>query len=377
MRKSITDVFLGLLSNALWGTTYELKNKTWNHVQFQAMMSIAKKQALAGLISQALMNLDIRLEKQDAMKLFALQRNIRQRNKEMDKAVVELCQEMARRNIRIFVMKGQTLSRLYSDPGLRQSGDIDFLCYPDDWDKAVGYFKDELKLDITDNTTEKHISFQMNGVEYELHRMMTAFASPSHIRYWDETVMPEIWSSLCKVKIEEYDVPTLSSLHNALYVFVHAFVHLLDEGVGLRQFCDWAKTLEVLPRDEELVERLRNHLEKLGLLNAYLGLGAILTDYLGFPKENFPFEIPEKEHKRAEKLFRNIMEMGNFGHNKRYVKNHGVIHGVQHLGRITLQARRFYHYAPAEAWWRVPYLFKWWGVKIGRKMLGIIGKKTV
>ena len=48
----------------------------------------------------------------------------------------------------------------------------------------------------------------------------------------------------------------------------------------------------------------------------------------------------------------------------------GVIHGLQHIGRMFCQARKFSNYAPAEAWWKIPNLIRWWITKIGR-MIGI------
>jgi len=368
-------MLLRLVRASLWSTPLKMQGHVWTHEQYAHVMSLAREQALAGLVSQALMDSGIRLERQDALELFALQQRIRKRNALMNNAVVKLCQKMKERGIRIFVMKGQTLAAHYPDAGLRQSGDIDFLCYPDDWDKAIDFFCNELKLPVTDNTTEKHVSFQIGGVEYELHRQLAAFASPRHRRYWEEYVVPEMWASVSAVTIDGYDVPTLSPLYNVLYVFVHSFAHLLDEGVGLRQFCDNAVLLaQQVNRpdgnDEFDVQLLEKHLEGLGLRQAFTGFGAILTDYLGFPEKSFPFIITDEDHRRAPKLLMNMFELGNFGHNKRYIQESGILHGIEHLSRITLQARRFYHYAPSEAWWRIPYMFKWWGIKIKRLFSG-------
>ena len=62
----------------------------------------------------------------------------------------------------------------------------------------------------------------------------------------------------------------------------------------------------------------------------------------------------------------NIWKMGNFGHNQKYIREQGILHGAQHLWRIGRQASRFAHYAPTESWWRIPYMFKWWGMKLIR-----------
>ncbi|MBQ5979502.1 MAG: hypothetical protein IJL58_05735 [Bacteroidales bacterium] len=94
--------------------------------------------------------------------------------------------------------------------------------------------------------------------------------------------------------------------------------------------------------------------------------GAILTDYLGLPAEDFPFEIPEEFHRRAGSLWKNILELGNFGKNKKYLRSSGPIHGLQHLWRIAGQALKFHYYAPTESWSKIPRMFRWWGEKVRR-----------
>ncbi len=364
------ETFLRFLRSAIWGKPEQLTGREMTLNQYQSLMKLAQQQAVAALLAQAIMDSGLRLPRQAAAEVFALTEATRQRNKEMDEAVVALCREMEERNIRIVVFKGQTLAPLYPDPGLRQSGDIDFACHPDDWDKAEHYFREELKLEIEDNVTKKHLSFERNGIEYELHRSMTEFCRPKNQHYWDRVVMPEIWETIDFIEINGTRVPTLSAEINAIYVFVHIFHHLMSEGIGLRQFCDFAlcakeSLLLTSPKGGDL----EKHLKGLGLLGAYTGLGAILTDYLGLPEEDFPIPISQDDHRRAPKLLEDIWKKGNFGKNEKYSQARGVIHGIEHLGRIFQQAWKFGHYAPAEAWWRVPYMFQWWGKKIVRIIL--------
>lgn len=364
------DMFLKLLRASLRGKRFNWQGRSWTHEQYMSVMAIARQQAVAGLVAQSLVDSGVKLDQNDALKLFPMVQRIRQNNTKLNEKVVDLCKQMNERNIRIYVFKGQTLATMYPDGGLRQSGDVDFGCYPEDWDECLGIFKNEMVLDITDDTTEKHVSFNISGVEYELHRQLTAFSYPRHRKYWAKAVMPEILNTLSSVNINGYEVPTLHPTYNALYVFVHIFYHLLDEGVGLRQFCDWAVLLmQDMENSSQCidVELLERHLRGLGLKKAYTGLGAILTDFLGLPEEIFPLPISAKDHKRAKALLNNMLEMGNFGHNKRYKKNSGAVHGLQHIGRITMQARRFYVYAPSEALWRVPYMFNWWASKLVSK----------
>lgn len=340
--------------------------------EWQDILRLAHEQAIVGVLLSAIEQLpaEHRPEKDVLLQWIGEARIIRARNEVLDKRVVELCKAMDAEGVSMLVFKGQTLARLYHDKGLRQSGDIDFYVHDNDWLRAIAWLNDQRERgeidNYEDNTTIKDVQYSYRGVAYEMHRMLVAFSAKSHQRYWDKVVVPEIWQSVSHVDINGYDVPTLSPVMNVLYVFVHIFEHLISDGVGLRQFVDWFYIIDSIQLTDDCRITLEQHLKGLGLLKAYKGLGAILTDYLGLPKERFPFEISDQDHKDAAKLVENIIQMGNFGHNVQYQQNKGVIHGVQHLKRIYRQARLFGHYAPLEAWCKLPSMIEWWGRKICR-----------
>lgn len=366
------ETFLRFLRTALWGEHIDLTGKELTMGQYQSLMQLANEQAVAGLFGQVVMDSGIRLPKQAAMEVYSLVEHIRQRNEVMDQALAHLCQDLQRIGVRFVVFKGQTLARHYPCPALRQSGDIDFAVHPEDWKRAIEFFQQEWQAQITDNNSDKHIEFEIEGVQYELHRKLTSFAYPRHQRYWEERVMAEVWEHIEQVEIGGALVPVMAPVYNVLYTFVHIFFHLIIEGIGLRQFCDWSLTIH---NSQVTIHKspLEKHLKGIGLEKAYTGLGALLTDYLGLPEERFPFTITADDHKRAPRLMENIWEMGNFGHNKPQASSRGIRNGLMRLSRTVGQARQFHHYAPAEAWWRIPYIFKWWGTKLGRKVkrLGI------
>lgn len=377
MNEEVRELMLRFVRSSLWGTSVDMKGQTLAHDRFLALTQLATQQSLMGLVSQGLMDSGVRLEREDALNLYALQQNIRRQNRIMDEAVVSFSKEWSEAGIRFSIMKGQTLAAFYPDSGLRQSGDIDFLVHPENWEKAIRYVREVKKKKIEDDNSEKHVEWLLDGVQYEMHRWLTAFAYPKHHRYWEKIVVPEIWKHPFTIDINGYEVPTLSPTYNVLFIFVHIFFHLIIEGIGLRQFCDWAVLLNnvqneaIKGRSEKCdspyeVATLERHLEGIGLRKAFTGLGAILTDYLGLPEEKFPFAISQQEHQDAKALMDDILEKGNFGHNIAYKNQPGVRHGIEHLGRIFQQSRTFAHYAPAEVWWRVPYMFKWWAKKITR-----------
>lgn len=358
--------FLSLLRYALWGTTYEGLTGELSHNHYVSLIELSKQQTVAGLISQSLIDNNVKLEEDDAMDVCSLLVSINRQNRKIDEAVVKLCKMMEEQHIRIMVMKGQTLSIFYPQPELRQCGDIDFICHPDDIAKAVQFLKKDLGLKLSDAGSDKHARFTMDDVKYEIHRMLTNFAYPPSHRYWENVYMKDVWEHPYTVEVNGYPVPTLAPTYNAVYVFEHILFHLIMDGVGLRQFCDWAISLH---QNKENIDKdlLIKHLEGVRLKKAYSGLGAVLTDYLGLPEESFPLPISDKDHKKAASLFKNLIEWGNFGHNLQYKNAHGPLHGLEHLARIGSQAWRFKSYAPAELLWRVPYMLKWWTKRLIRQ----------
>lgn len=326
------------------------------------LFKIAEDQAIMGVL---LAGLDRLPASQRPPQLLLLEwigqgEAIRQRNKVMDDAVINLCQNMSEEKVEMFVFKGQTIAALYPKAGLRQSGDIDFFVFPKYWDKAISIIGR-----IEDGHSPNHVEYVENSVQYEMHRRMLTFSYSKHNSYWEKVVMPEITKNPFYVTIDGYEAPTLAPTYNILYVFCHLFHHFIADGVGLRQFIDWMMLLGNGGYD---VETLDKHLKGLGLKKAFVGMGAVLTDYLGLPESEFPFEISKKNHERTATIVDNIMRYGNFGHNEAYKNASGVWHGVERLGRITKQSIRFGYLAPAESWGRIGFFFNWWSKKLTKKI---------
>ena len=364
------EMFFELLQIALGNR--ECLSRDLSADEWEQIYNLSKEQIVFGVMLKGIQHLP---QGQWPPKFLLLQwvgetNIIQQQNEEMDKAVVELCQSMEDEDIRIFIFKGQSVGTLYNDPSLRQSGDIDFYCHNEDWVKAIQYFKKKKGLQLNNLHSQKDVSFTLNDIIYEMHNQITVFSYPIHSRYWKRIVMPEIIAHPYSVKVGGMDVPTLAPTYNALFIFIHIFQHLIADGIALRQFCDWAWVLST-QHDEIDVDVLRRHLRKLGLLKAYSGLGAVLTEMLGIAPELFPFEISDKDRERLPALWQNMLEHGNFGKKLAYKTKNMYAHGLEHLWRMGKQAREFYHYAPAEAWWHIPHMFSWWPIKFG-----IILKKT-
>lgn len=208
----------------------------------------------------------------------------------------------------------------------------------------------------------------MDGIRYEIHRKITNFAYlPSH-HYCEKVFMQEVWNDPYTINVDGYSVPVMAPTYNAVYVFYHIFLHLISDGIGLRQFCDWAMLLHHYRNiiDQSL---LIKHLKGVRLYNAYRKTGSVLVEYLGLPEADFPLSISNNDRQSTELLLNNIFHHGNFGHNIKYHRSRGLIHAYEHLKRVFCQVLLFYRYAPVEVLCRIPHMFLWWMKRIVRTLI--------
>lgn len=362
---SVHKEYTALLRFALWGLESEDVPNCLSHSKCLALRKLSSEQTTVGLISQALVDRNVKLEGEDVADVLATIQTVKELNQRLNDAVINLCQLMDKQGIRILVLKGQTYAAFYPDPSLRQCGDIDFVCHPDDIEKAIAYLKYDLGLSLSDSGSNKHARFRKDGILYEIHCLLTNFAYPPSHRYWEGVFMKEVWSHPFYINVDGYNVPTMAPTYNAIYVFEHIFFHLIMDGIGIRQFCDWALLLRQYQTEIDK-ELLIKHLKGVRLEKAYVGLGAFMVERLGLLEKYFPLSIGKEHYERLNSLSDNISMFGNFGHNVHYISSRGPIHAIEHLVRIGRQVRRFAYLAPMEVLWRIPYMIKWWMLRIIR-----------
>ena len=364
---TIDREYVALLRYALWGLESEDIPNSLSHSQYLALRKLSSEQTTAGLISQALIDRKVKLDGGDAADVLTTILTVKELNQKLNHAVVNLCRLMDKQGIRILVLKGQTYATFYPDSSLRQCGDVDFVCHPDDIEKAIAYLKYDLGLALSDKSSNKHARFRMDGILYEIHRKITNFAFlPSHY-YCENSFMKEVWSHPYHINVDGYPIPVMAPTYNAVYVFEHIFLHLISDGIGLRQFCDWSLLLHHY-QDQINHDLLTKHLKGVRLDKAYRNMGTVLVDYLGQSESEFPIDLPKDRRKLLDSLLTNIYSFGNFGHNLRYSHSRGPIHALEHLKRVFNQVSLFYKYAPTEVLWRIPHMFVWWIKRIVRSV---------
>lgn len=344
---------LPVLRYALWGeASDELKSVPW-----KMLMQTATEQAVFGLAFCAFEKIGPKDFTQPLLfEYIGLEQQIEKGNRCINSVLQRFIEDIRSQEIDICVVKGQVVGTCYPNPIVRQSGDIDFWVRPNNIDKCEAFIKKSLYCEIHRSEAEKHVEFQWEGIQFEVHNTLASFSNGKNQRYFDGIIESD---TLFAVEINGNEVLTLSPTINALYIFIHLFHHMIDTGVGLRQFCDWMMWLH---RYKEDINRkaLIVHLRALELEKPYRVLGAILIEDLGLPEEEFPLAISDKDRKRSRKVLKDVIEMGNFGHNKSQVCRLGVLHSIQTGLRMFIQEIKYFDLAPKEIAGRLPKTFCWY-----------------
>ena len=385
-----------ILRSELWGTGLSFSQLT--HSEFEELMALAGEQTVTGLVGDCLIKNNIKLEREDALSLFAKMKAIEKTNNRVNENLVSFVNFMERKGVDYIIVKGQVAGALYPNPDVRMSGDVDLYFVGDNYEKIKGLVEQRLGKQLSKLSDGKHVEFEVNSVVFELHEKLSRLATRKHQDYWDQMIDNAILEGTDTVTIAGKEIKTLSATYNALYIFVHLFYHMTASGVGLRQLCDWAMVLHNLNDNVNDNEKLLNtkaqrdkvfndnrtpsllregrggspiggSLKELGYLKAYKAMGAFLVEYLGLPEEEFPFTLTEKDRKWVETIKKNILKRGNFGRTRRKVKKLGVLHSME-TGYLNMaQTITFYRLAPKEVLLRFTSLGEWFleRFKIKRK----------
>lgn len=327
-----------------------------SEIDWQELLSFAKKQTIIGLFWQGIQRLgDVanKPSEDDVMDWMGEYTKIVRRNTKTNDAVAWLAKFMRSNDIGFFVFKGQTIASYYPIPEMRTSGDVDFYVFKKDWDRTKSLLEKEVT--ITDDHSGQHLEFTKDGVPIEMHYHTAVFASGSKQRYWDELIESYFDDVLDQAKINDVEVPTLPPTLNSIYLFVHIYHHFLKEGIALRQFIDWMMFFEA-KHDEIVVSELTAKLERVGLLRAFKAFGAILTEVLGMDVKFFPYSLTDRDKNYVDKIMAIVLRYGNFGKYGRKEQQGGWKHSIETGLRSFRHITQFFWLSPAENLLWIPKL---------------------
>ena len=328
--------------------------------EWYAVFEEAQRQTVAGICLAGIdrlmvqgSRLKVAMPFQLKMEWIGQSEQIKQQNEKVNGVLKELASLLNENSVRYAVVKGQTIASYYSrlmvqgegltdDLGLlRQAGDIDFYVAPEDFERTKQLIKEAWGVTYEEKEGHHHVEFEYKGVTLEQHHKLIKLYDKKKEGYWDKLMH----DAFCEQEIGGVKVLVLSPTLHSLYIFLHLYHHLLELGVGLRQFCDWAVILHSC-KEEIDHEAIRRHLKVLGMEKAYKACGAILVEKLGLPADNFTYELNDSDRKYGRKVKDVVDYRGNMGHYNLKGGYEGMWHNLEATGIKIAHFMKFMPLAP-------------------------------
>ena len=342
MKNQYSSLLFSLLREAIWRKG-EISLKELSAEDAKNLLCLAEKQAILGLVIDALIRHDVHMPEQILFDALGVLEQIKRNNHCVNEGVIKLHYLMEEYNIHYAVIKGQVVASYYPDSLIRQSGDIDYYCSLSYYERSMLAVKEEWGILPEVHGSEKHADFNYQENRYEAHFHLTDLHSRRRNEYLQSLIDDDKRGI---VKFGDAEIRTFSLSLHSFYIFLHIYYHLIELGVGLRQFCDWAIILHSR-KDEIDHEAIKKHLKVLGMEKAYRACGAILVRDLGLPAEEFTYELTDNDKHYADKILDIVFYRGNMGHYNKRSGFHGWKHKIESTGIKLSHFLKFYPLAPS------------------------------
>ena len=169
--------------------------------------------------------------------------------------------------------------------------------------------------DCSEHAMHRHL--ELDGVTIEVHRKASGSANKRQDKLFD------IWTTvnldahfndgtLPAILFDQTPVYTPSANYNAVFILHHAARHMITEGIGLRQICDWTMFLDKHHADIDQ-EQLKADLSKFHMEAIWKEFGILAVNLLGLDSQHLPLAPARLTSNKTEKILEQILAYGNFG----------------------------------------------------------------
>lgn len=212
-------------------------------------------------------------------------------------------------NIDYVILKGTSASIGYPNPAVRVMGDVDFLIKHEDLERATKLLIDNGYKQLSEEH-HCHLEFAKGPITLEMHFEVNGIPDGAMgdviRRDMDEAVLSRAISAT--YENTEFKTPDLFS--NAIVLILHKVHHILGDGIGLRQLCDWAAFVNNRLTDDVWQNELEPYLKKVGLYNFTEYMNELCVAYLGMPRRLW---MEDADSSVTDELMAGIIAGGNFG----------------------------------------------------------------
>lgn len=291
------------------------------HIDWEAIREMAEQQSVLGITFAGIERLPRHM--MPAMPILmdwvGQAEKIKTQNLHLNKKCKQATSIFRKEGFRTSIMKGQGNALLYHTQDanlsmLRSSGDIDL--WVEGGMEKVNAFVQEISP--TNEINELEIQFHgVKGATVEVHFRPFYLRNPWHnarLQKFFEEEADSCYEN--KVDLEIEGGKTISTYvtttrFNVIHQLAHIYIHLLTEGIGMRQLIDYFFVLKDFAKESEDTRiATRNVIESIGLTRFAAALSWIMSDALGLPKEML---LVGPHAKDGRFLLNEVINSGNFG----------------------------------------------------------------
>ena len=351
------DLFLELLRSGLWGTSPTPAH--FVHADWDAVFKLADIQTVGTIVLDgvALLPKDVHPPLGIKMRRIGAMQQVERTNALHRKALAAIHATLAKEGIREVYMKGQMAGMRYPNPLHRQPGDIDFAVARQDFPRTLQALSSIGKVDFG-MVHEHHGMAWINGVTVEPHYKVHNFQRPSTDKAMQsmfEDVFPD---HLVKVDIDCGGLPSFPPTFESVFLVSHMVNHVYEEGLGLRQIVDYAMFLNQCGGDI-MVEQHTAYLRRMRMFRAWRLFTCICERQLGLKLPAFVEPFSKKEEEMAQRLFDDVMRVGNFGRGEYVFQHNGLADALRNYRWVVGRCLSLRFVCPSEAdWWIVSKAYR-------------------
>lgn len=321
-----------------------------------AVYELGRKHALAPIVLDGVERLSI-MQKPPAdvvMPWIGLVQQVEAANRKLNRAAVMICDKFAQEGMGTVLLKGQGNAAFYLRPLHRTPGDIDL--WMDAGRKRVVDYARKYCPGV--EVVYHHVDFPvLKDIPIELHftpSWMNCWGMNRRLQRYFAEWKP--YSLLHKVqlpeRVGEVSVPTLAM--NRIYLLVHIYRHLFDEGIGLRQLLDYYFVLRQPCSEADRKEAVQA-LERLHLKRFASAVMYVLQEVFGMADGHL---LVEPSGRYGKRLLDEVLLAGNFGQYDERIRRKAGESAFHRFRRKVGRNMRFLSDYPEEVLWSP--LFKMW-----------------
>ncbi|MCF0207944.1 MAG: nucleotidyltransferase family protein [Bacteroidaceae bacterium] len=287
---------------------------------------------------------------------------MKRHNQRMNKACKKVTQMLENASMPCAILKGQAVAQLYPNPLYRTSGDIDALILPEyfattgqDIDHSVKSILKKLRSigkGKIRKTVYHHTEWIFTDVTVEVHYRSMQFNNPFSNRAYQQ------WAKGIKtISAEGFLMP--DTAYNIVFLLAHLYHHLLFEGVGLRQVCDYVVLLlsvaNQFPAMEErnaLYKEAEKHIKACGMQRFASGMMWIMQTVFCLPTDLL---LCETDEQTGRFILGEIEQAGNFGKYDERIDHQQLSSTIGRFLVRTKHRMRFLLRFPSEIVWDIPF----------------------